>query len=422
MYTQATHFNLCYNRSKKYEHIASDIIKAYPKYSKEVWCIITNTARALLYRAKAMSVPKNKIFYYNNPQDLNYRKMFALLDSMAEEGYFIYHKGGFLTKKSNAQSVYWFTEKWLSLWEGVDVTEEKEYVQAVQVKDRDSGELLSNRGRTGVKELSMPVEKLNKLLEKTSIVVDKTHCSVQQYTRIFNDDLTKGGRFYNTAGGVQTIPQIRRAMLKIDDECVVELDFRAMHCSLLYEKVWQESPQEVEEWVSSMWDGSYNPYPIISPHFCAANFQDDWVVRKLNKYAVMVSLNAKDFSSAYKALASEWRDDNKREERKYAPLSYPIGLKDKPTFPASAICKHVQEWNKPISEYFFSDVGIILQNLDSMIVASVIEALYEDDEILLPVHDSVVVREAIADEVEMLMRKAYKEVMGSDKFCYIDRK
>jgi hypothetical protein len=42
--------------------------------------------------------------------------------------------------------------------------------------------------------------------------------------------------------------------------------------------------------------------------------------------------------------------------------------------------------------------------------------------VLLPEHDSVIVRESIKDRVQQYMRDAYKEVMGSDMFCYIEEK
>jgi len=48
--------------------------------------------------------------------------------------------------------------------------------------------------------------------------------------------------------------------------------------------------------------------------------------------------------------------------------------------------------------------------------------LLMEDEVLLPEHDSVIVRSSIKDKVYRYMREAYKDVMGSDEFCYIEEK
>ena len=322
------------------------------------------------------------------------------------------------------QSVYMFTDKYHALWKGVDVSDEKSTVQAVQVKDRETKEILSNKGRKGVALKERSVLMLNEMLMNTQIFLDDIDVCVQQYTRIFNDNLQAGGRFYNTVGGVQTLPQKRRKTMQINGENVVELDFKAIHPALLYEKARQKAPDVVDYWIEHQWEGEFKPYPTFSPVFSPNDMSDEYTVRRLHKFAMLVGLNAKNIAGAVAGLSQEFFDDKKRapEDRRYGEISYGMGLRGKPTFPSKKICEHVMLWNKPISEFFFKDVGIILQNVDSDIMALVIEELYGMGEVLLPMHDSIIVRESIADEAETIMRKAYKQLMDTDKFCFIERK
>ena len=424
LYLCSTYFTIFYDRTKKYQVVFDTLSDSGGM--KEVWCIVSNTARALKQRSLGMSIPRTKSSYFNNPQKIYSSKMFALLDKMVEDGWFIYYRGGLYNMNPDMplQSVYMFTDKYLALWKGVNVSDEKSTVQAVQVKDRETKEILSNKGRKGVALKERSVLMLNEMLMNTQIFLDDIDVCVQQYTRIFNDNLQAGGRFYNTVGGVQTLPQKRRKTMQINGENVVELDFKAIHPALLYEKARQKAPDVVDYWIEHQWEGEFKPYPTFSPVFSPNDMSDEHTVRRLHKFAMLVGLNAKNIAGAVAGLSQEFFDDKKRapEDRRYGEISYGVGLRGKPTFPSKKICEHVMLWNKPISEFFFKDVGVILQNVDSDIMALVIEELYGMGEVLLPMHDSIIVRESIADEAETIMRKAYKQLMDTDKFCFIERK
>lgn len=424
LYLSVSHFNIQYNTTKKYKQVV-DVLKQYGGL-KEVWCVVTNTARALNQRSGGLTIPKTKECYFNNSQGLSYTKMFRLLDKLVEAGLFVFYRGGLYNMNPDMplQSVYMFTDKYHALWKGVDVSDEKPTVQAVQVKDRETKEILSNKGRKGVALKERSVLMLNEMLMNTQIFLDDIDVCVQQYTRIFNDNLQAGGRFYNTVGGVQTLPQKRRKTMQINGENVVELDFKAIHPALLYEKARQKAPDVVDYWIEHQWEGEFKPYPTFSPVFSPNDMSDEYTVRRLHKFAMLVGLNAKNIAGAVAGLSQEFFDDKRRapEDRRYGEISYGMGLRGKPTFPSKKICEHVMLWNKPISEFFFKDVGIILQNVDSDIMALVIEELYGMGEVLLPMHDSIIVRESLADEAETIMRKAYKQLMDTDKFCFIERK
>lgn len=440
LYVRATHFNLFYNRSKSYEDVYKHIAEQVGVHSsKELWCVITNIARALKQDALRLQIPKDNQAYVGNRQQISRRKMFLLLDSMVDSGYFVFYKGGFINvkKEEYTSSLYEMTDKLKILWKDVDINEKLEYNgDLIEIKDRETKKYL-NANIRGTSVHRALVCEYNSVLCRVRLELDGIILPAQQYKRVYSDSLSYGGRFYNVAGGVQTMKQEDRKRLMINGEKVVELDFKALHPSILYEKTWQENPILVERWIEQAWDGVYNPY-ITKGYDDLLYIVDDEIaehlhkhglvkynpIRNLFKFAVMTCLNAKrgekrPLQPASNALTSEWYDDKKKDvvDRKYVGL-YPVGDK----FPARDICELVQAANLPIEEHFFSDVGISLQRIDSDIVERVIQALLDKGEVLYPEHDSVIVRESLEHEVTQLMRKAYFDVIGSDQFCVVEKK
>lgn len=440
MYAQSTHFNLHYNERKKYNEIYSVLsLLCGVKNRKELWCIITNTARAIRQQARFMQIPRDNDVYVSNKQGISRRKMTTVLDQLVESGYFVFFKGGFINLRKNdlAPSLYEITDKMKELWKDIDIEEELVYDgDLIEIKDRKTKEQLNSNIR-GTAEIRSVVGRYNYALSTVDLMYDGMYLPVQQYKRVFSDSLHLGGRFYNVSGGVQTMKQEDRKKLMINGEKVVELDFKALHPSILYEKKWQENPRLVEYWIENSWDGAYNPY--ITKGFEAALYIDEEEVadqinrfgltkynpvRNLFKFAVMTCLNAKrgekrPITPAAKALTSEWYDDLKKkdQDRKYRGLHVIDG-----NFPSHAICELVQAANLPIGDSFFSDVGVELQRIDSDIIEQVISSLVEMGEVLYPEHDSVIVRESIEHDVTRLMREAYFNVIGSDQFCFIEKK
>ena len=129
-------------------------------------------------------------------------------------------------------------KKYLDLWGGIDVgkipplNEE----ELITVRDRKTKDELPLQGRKGVAEMRELVKRMNDKLHNTEVKINGEVCASVQYNRIFSDDLEKDGRFYVIGGGVQTAPALlRKTSLYIDEDKTVELDFKAMHPSLLLE-------------------------------------------------------------------------------------------------------------------------------------------------------------------------------------------
>ena len=440
MYAKSTHFNLHYNTTKKYLSVYDALSVLCKKQStKEVWCLVTNIARAIKQNATYLQIPKQFSVYTKNKQEISRTKLFSLFDELVLRDYLVFYKGGFINVKKDeyVTSLYEITDKMKLLWVGIDIDEELVYDgDLIEIKDRESKQHINSKIR-GTAEMRNTVNKYNHALSVIDLQFDGAPLPVQQYKRVFSGSLNLGGRFYNVNGGVQTMKQEDRKKLMINGEKVVELDFKALHPSILYEKKWQENPKLVEYWIENSWDGAYNPY-ITKGYEAALYVNNDEgadqinrfglvkynPVRNLFKFAVMACLNAKrgekrPITPAAKALTTEWYDDLKKkdQDRKYRGLHVIDGK-----FPSHAICELVQAANLPIGDSFFSDVGVELQRIDSDIIEQVISNLVEMGEVLYPEHDSVIVRESLEHVVTRLMREAYFNVIGSDQFCFIEKK
>lgn len=434
--THITHFNIHYNEVKKYKFIIAALESVIGLgYRKELLCLITNTSRAINYRAIGMSVPRDFLPYKDNPQKISHKRMICVLDLLEKAGYLDIYVGGITDWKtmSGIGSIAILKQPMLTFFNGIDVSDALDEFSVVEVKNRETGEVKSNKGVRGIGKIKEYMNHYNEKLFSTQITSEQGLLCVQQYKRVFSDKIGFGGRHYNTVGGVQVMSQVERSKLKIDGESVVELDFKAMHASLLYEMELAENADVVESWISDVWGGEYNPYGVQMPFLQVDKQQVDWFrkaydnptynpIRNLAKHALMVCLNAKTYKKAYTQVTAEvrndqlsWGDTPTQDARFY-------GIVVEKNFPGHTVCQAVASHNQPIAKHFFTDKGIQMQYLDSEIVADVLNRLLMEDEVLLPEHDSVIVRESIKERVDQYMKDAYKEVMGSDMFCYIEEK
>lgn len=442
IFTLCTHFNVHYNRTNKYKHIYEGLeYEVSAGYTKELWTLITNTARAVKYGAQGLCIPRDFLPYKANPQSIRHRKMISLVDKLAEKGYLISYIGGITDWKEmdKVGSRVIFTEKYLSFWQGTDVSDEVDTINVVEVKDRTTKEIKSNRGFTGIKDIRQQMTTFNNLLSEVEIEHEGNILPVQMYKRSFIDSLTLGGRMYNTTGGVQTLSQEERAELKLNGKAVVELDFKAMHASLLYEKEWQEDQESLESWIATEWKGEYNPYGADLSFLTVDQDKINWFkdkynkpnynpVRNLQKRIVMIALNAKSYPKTCANITTHYKNDYDKRNTNYECDCLYYGIepvvdkKGELEFRSGDAVQAVAYHNSPIAKYFFKDQGVHLQYIDSEILSDVLSKLIMQGEVLLPEHDSVIVLEELEGVALQYMKDAYLKVMGSDKFCYVEKK
>jgi hypothetical protein len=182
-------------------------------------------------------------------------------------------------------------------------------------------------------------------------------------TRIFNDgSFSRGGRYYSTFQGFKS--QLR-LFITIDDEPVVELDYKGLHPSLLYQRAGLAEP-------------SKDAYTI------------DGYPRKLVKKAFNILINRKKPAPATNSLIF-YLNKNKQQ---YVDDKHPTA----PTIDKAyclALEQAIRDHHKPIEHFFCTGVGLELQNHDSLLCGSIFDYfLIKTDSVVLAIHDSFIVKQS----------------------------
>lgn len=189
-----------------------------------------------------------------------------------------------------------------------------------------------------------------------------------QLYSVFNVDWRHGGRLYGPDW--QSLSELDRTHLTLDDETTAEPDFKYMH------------PTLISALAGTGW-GEGDPY--LLPKFD----------RKLSKNAFNTLLNASSIRTAELAISDALQ---KR------------GLKQ-PRLTAKSLIEAVTARHPQFSEYWGSGVGLRLQRIDSDICLNVLRSLRRSGEVALPVHDSFIVRRSAVNLAEAAMAEALEQAI-----------
>ncbi|OGR35564.1 MAG: hypothetical protein A2051_14215 [Desulfovibrionales bacterium GWA2_65_9] len=199
-----------------------------------------------------------------------------------------------------------------------------------------------------------------------------------QLCRVFNVDFDHGGRFYRH--WAQGIPRELRRFIRINGKPVMELDFKAIHPTLLYAE--RGLTFEGEVYVPPGWPDAFRP---------------------VFKLLMLAAINADDLADAVKGARDGLRCDPG------LLAAFPECLKDGWLVPAfDALAK----LHKPIAGEFFTGAGLRLQRKDSEVAERVMLTLLDRGVVAVPVHDSFLVAHPHTDILREAMLAASKDVSG----------
>lgn len=217
-------------------------------------------------------------------------------------------------------------------------------------------------------------EKTNKGKPQTQhIMVDQ---SAKFTRRIFSrGDWEMNGRWYG--GFWQNLSKEHRQYIHIDDEVTDEVDYSALHPSIL-------AHQQGVKLTS-------DPY-MLDQQVTKAIPMDEQ--RAVVKILVLISINAKDRHSAIKAF--------QKANKAYTKADL-LALLD------AFVEKHPY-----LSDSLCSDKGIRLMYLDSQITTHIINEFVALNKPILPIHDSYVVKVSDRELLRGAMRRASMAVLGVD--------
>lgn len=187
--------------------------------------------------------------------------------------------------------------------------------------------------------------------------------------RSFNDNGNLGGRVY--CGLVQQMPkQARQSFLKIDNQPTVEVDFRASHLQLL------------SKLITGKWIDIADPYSFNLPNGQKAD-------RKKCKEFFTRAPNATNVHGAMKKAG--WSSDEYSLYKEGFKATYP-----------------------EIAEWFGTKAGCFLQKIEGDIMETMMyEYFTKYNEILIPMHDAVICRQGVEEQVAQDMHRIRDEIVAT---------
>lgn len=269
----------------------------------------------------------------------------------------------------------------------------------IEVRD-NNGKPIGIRLTDKEKNLVQVLNAFNKSLDKGKINIQDNRFYVAVRKIFNNSSLKEGGRIFMTGSDVSNLlnKENRREII-INDIPTVEID---------YSQLW---PRIAADLVGQELAPDFDVYGVEIEGYCPK------VMRDLAKVGLMCLFNADNFDTAYYATLSELKSSGMQQKidaakQKGEWQEFPIIRK---------VLDMLMERNAYLLDFFFAKKATFLMNIESSLMDYMLERAVEDDRILVPIHDSVIVQEDYADIAEANMYKAYEVVVGG-KNCVVKRK
>lgn len=397
--------------------------KAYPA----VQWFFTNVTKAMRKKYSSMTMKLVSNYWSGNSAGIGARKVVEVISFFEKEGYITVYTGSrdYTATWKSYPTVVQFNQK---LYDLIDIEKVNLYIPdermvfPVVVRDRETKLPISFEINEMVNKMEKELNDYNDSFKDVLIEFNGQPVPNLEYKRSFSGDLYKGGRLFAHGGSVQLLPEYYRLKyLKLDKEPVVEVDYKSIHPNMMYEMLAQDKPS-----VYKLASKSFDPYAAdssfidvdekaIAKHMMKFGLTKYDPVRKLYKRSLLMAINCKSAGDTTNVIGQELYKDSRysEEDREFVGLNKPEVAKI-----LEALCDH----NYLISDFFYKDYGVVLQNLDSKIALRVIEILLQEGQTCLAYHDSFAVKQSVQPLLEFAMKQAWKDILGENKFCYLDVK
>jgi len=234
-----------------------------------------------------------------------------------------------------------------------------------------------------IPRIELPMKKRRRRMNKPLFVNISHHNKFVR--RIFNNGtFEEGGRFYG--GWWQRIDGSYRKSIRINNLPTVEIDYSALHVVLAYAYI------EIDYWNAT----SKDPYDIQ-----VRSITNKEHARKIIKLLLLLSLNASDEQSLYKAFRNQ--------------LDYEVYTYSFPDNTLAEMLSNIRKAHPLISHLICTGAGLKLMNIDGRICEYIIEQFVRTDTPILSVHDSFIVQIGQEDRLKWLMQTAFEKVTRKEK-------
>lgn len=398
--------------------------------SKVVNCFVKNISRTTFYNVKGLRYSRHKDAWSGNKNNVNNKTFMELISILESKGLLESYSGFHdFNEGVNISSMLTLSSELINICTGghnkiPHLMEDclKHHISHYTIIRTKIGKLKIERPL--VKGEFMKVSKLDKemkeyheSLERHEIKVNGRILHDLYFRSIFTEDLEHGGRLADH-GQWQSKTKKERRTLELDGCKTVSLDFKSLHPSILYTmedidlKGFDPYACKVKMKVDleEVFEYAYD-WDLLDCYDCTYDPN-----RNLAKVALLCMINADSEESAIKAVSKSLRDDHRKKDkgnRKFLGMKKPIKVKE--------VVKELTKSNSRIAKYFFTGYGLKLQNMDSKMIQYCINSFLLEDKILLPVHDSISIKEEDEQLGMEIMFEAYDEVVGSLMNCRIEK-
>jgi hypothetical protein len=231
---------------------------------------------------------------------------------------------------------------------------------------------------------------------------------------IFSDPaLTLGGRLYTcTSYGTQSYSKEDRKSILIDGNETIELDYASLHINMLRSKEGLRPVDDAYTMVLDRIPGLNSEYRHELRDFLKGLLQS-----MLNVGVRYKAVRSGNYATNYEPLLELFRQDPdhviSEDDRKVRTILQEVNLS------VEELVSLFEDTHHEIKSYFYSAIGLTLQNYDSKIALKLLDYFINKRIIILPIHDSFVIGRASSGLLKEKMNTAYKEVMKTDYECPI---
>lgn len=262
----------------------------------------------------------------------------------------------------------------------------------VRIKRDGKRATLSETNKLRTKGLANKLSKINQINLSHKIVVRDSGSEYPCCTKlhaVFNRNLHRGGRIYASGYSYQNDLKENRPLIYIDDEPTIELDYSGLHPRMLY------AEKDIK------FKDNADLYDLAG---FLPDYDQDQKLRQLSKLALLILINAKENKNIAGTLSNRvWEGDIELHHhltKRYGTSLEGAGIYKRTV--EAVIKKH-----SAISEFFYSDSGMRLQNRDGKMAVWICYSFAKQGIPILPVHDSFIVSEKNKQLLRDRMNEGY---------------
>ena len=393
-------------RESKIRHTSSVVISAlysayFTRLQNELWVSYPQSTRSYNVTnptsTKIKHSQKIALKVFNSLHSLGW---IITKPAIVKKNYTLAYPSPSLVKEFNRIGFIWMPQELIpedSLVELKDVKRHKKTGKAIRTKGKTTKFKMPVPSTDEVVQHRRNLYKINQHLVRHCISIELTNINLEamevelaeksedlkksfidftsvQLTRIFaRGSMEKGGRFYR--GWWQGIPERHRPHIRIDGNKVTEVDFSGVAPRIIYGQAVVSIPID------------FDPYNVGL---------DEWEGKKDHRRPLVKEfLNAiiNDEDNFYRLGSAEAKI---------------LGLNHK------QLLKQIELTHAPIYDSLQSGAGLNAQFIESIIAEKVMLDLLEQDVVVLPIHDSFIIRLGFANDLRESMQRNFKEVTGLD--------